>query len=96
MSRDDPDGEFTRFKAKVKLGDGPDQRGEVTVETVRHVRPDRSTASVVIDSDAGTAAVDDVPVNHRVFGEFAFELGRATDALRNSLGLDEADDGGDA
>jgi hypothetical protein len=29
------DGEYVRRKVKIQLGDGPDQRGEVTVETVR-------------------------------------------------------------
>lgn len=32
---EEPLGEYTRRKMKVQLGDGPDQRGEVTVEMVR-------------------------------------------------------------
>lgn len=32
---DTPLGEFTRRKMKVQVGDGPDRRGEVTVEMTR-------------------------------------------------------------
>lgn len=32
---EEPLGEYTRRKIKVQLGDGPDRRGEATVEEVR-------------------------------------------------------------
>lgn len=39
-SVESPLGEYTRRKFKLSLGDGPDNRGEVTVEMVRADEPE--------------------------------------------------------
>lgn len=59
---EEPLGEYTRRKMKVQLGDGPDQRGEVTVEMVR--------------------------ANAEGFADWYTETERATNTLRERLGLD--------
>lgn len=87
------DGEYTRFRAKVQLGDGPDQRGEVTVETVREVTEPRRKDRVRLpetegDVFTGVSAVQGVPANDKVFAEFYAELTRAGGALRDALDLD--------
>jgi hypothetical protein len=79
--------EYTRIRANVQIGDGPDQRGDVTVETFREVDPDRRRIREVRLPD-GTE-VDGVPANDRVFAEWYTELQRAEDALRVTLGLPE-------
>lgn len=43
-------GPYTRRKVKVQLGDGPDQRGEVTLEAVREYEEESGDAD-----DAGFA-----------------------------------------
>ena len=45
-------GEFTRRKIKIQLGDGPDQRGEVTVEEVRDAG--QGFADFVLEADRVT------------------------------------------
>ena len=89
----EPNGEYTRLKANIQLGDGIDRRGEVTVEVVRSVdtaSDGRRSRSVVLPDGTtfGTKTTDEV------FAEFYFECVRATEALHERLGLDE-DDGAD-
>ena len=82
-----PDGEFTRRKAKIQVGDGPDARGEITVETVRSESEsaDYETVSVNID---GASTNQQVRIDHASFAEFAFEVERAVLVLRDQLGID--------
>ena len=88
--------EYTRFRAKVQLGDGPDQRGEVTVEVVREPNPDGEDEKVndyrpvYYQLPDGTTA--GATLDHRTFAEFYGELDRATDALRENLGLEPEGD----
>lgn len=84
----EPNGEYTRLKANIQLGDGIDRRGEVTVEVVRSVdttSDTRRSRSVVLPDGTtfGTKTTDEV------FAEFYFECVRATEALRERLGLNE-------
>ena len=56
--QDHMDGEYVRRKLKVQLGDGPDQRGEVTVETVREAGNDGETfADWKLETDRCTATL---------------------------------------
>lgn len=88
---DEPDGEYTRMKANIQLGDGIDRRGDVTVEIVRSVDSSgarrRKREVVLPDGDTITARTSD-----EVFAEFYFEAARATEVLRERLGLDRDDD----
>lgn len=89
-----PLGEYTRIRANIQLGDGPDQRGDVTVEIVREPGEDRAERSVVMPEAAtGESPVMDVtaPMNDRDFAEFYHELMRARKALNQALGLPEDD-----
>lgn len=53
-------GEYVRRKVKIQLGDGPDQRGEVTVESVREHGPDGETfADWRLEVDRCTATLTD-------------------------------------
>lgn len=85
--RETPDGEYTRFKAKIQRGDGIDRRGDVEVEVVR----ERSEVRVDLDEIEHEIA-DDVSVttlaDHGPFAEFSFELERAVRLLEDQLGLD--------
>jgi len=96
MSRDhDPAEEFTRFKANIQLGDGPDQRGDITVEMVREPGEEREERSVVMpESNTDEAPSMDVtaPANDADFAEFYHELMRGRRALREALGLDAEED----
>lgn len=91
----DPIDEFTRFRANIQLGDGPDRRGDITVEMVREVGTERPTRSIhtpeaVTDS---VPAVDvSAPCNDQQFAEFYHELMRGGSALREALGLNEDDE----
>lgn len=73
---DAPDVEYVRRKAKIQLGDGPDQRGEVTVELVREVE-ERPQTDASLDGS---------------FADWQQEVDRSTKVLRDELGLDEDDD----
>lgn len=97
----DPADEFVRFKAKIQRGDGPDQRGEVTVETVRELPVDspghRADVDVLLP-DGEVLTVEDIEVQSGPFAEWYFEMQRAELALRETLGLiedDDVDDGDD-
>jgi len=95
MASDIPDGEYTRMQADIQLGDGIDRRGEVTVEVVRSVNTSsdsRRTRSVMLpDGNTISAHTTD-----EVFAEFYFEACRATEILRERLGLpDDEDSEGD-
>lgn len=92
MSDDyDEHGEYTRFKAKVQLGDGPDQRGEITVETVRERTDDGDTTTHEVDVPVGDEYdITATPrLDHNNFGEFYLELQRGRDALAEALDLDD-------
>lgn len=82
----EPDTEYTRIRAKMQMGNGIDQRGEVTVETVREVEEDRTTTTVELPD--GTV-VGDVPINNRAFAEFYHELERSGQALKDKLGIED-------
>lgn len=88
---DDDFAEYTRFKAKVQIGDGPDQRGEVTVETVRELDEERQGSVDGVELPNGET-VDYVPSNNREFAEFFHELTRGEGALRQTLGLETEDE----
>lgn len=83
--------EYTRFKSKVKLGDGPDQRGEVTVETVRETVEGEQGEVDGVELPNGET-VDFVPANNREFAEFYHELTRSAAALRQTLGLEDEEE----
>lgn len=96
MPDHDPEslGEYTRLRANIQLGDGPDQRGDATVEVVREPESGISTEAREVTIPTG----DDeemVTVRARAsdvaFAEFYRELTRAEQALSEALGL--ADDG---
>lgn len=92
MTEDAP-GEYTRFRTNIQLGDGPDQRGDMTVEIVRVIdeeTPRRETHAVTHEGPIETALTD------AHFAEFALEVGRATDLLKNELGLTDEEVSGDA
>jgi len=94
MNDDDApiDGEHTRYRAKVQLGDGPDRRGDVTVEMVREPSGDRNERHVIIPeavTDEASAMDVQAPCNDADFAEFYHELERASTALRDVLGLDD-------
>lgn len=101
MSDEDFDGEYTRFRANIQLGDGIDQRGDVTVELVREPnenRNERETGIPLTDSerehinlDGRDMEVVDTPCNDREFAEFYNELQRASNALRDALNLPDPD-----
>ena len=85
-----PLGEYNRFKASVQLGDGPDQRGEVTVELVREPlegREGRTVSFPDVDDVEDALGQVEAEVNDAQFAEFYIELKRSTGALRESLGL---------
>ena len=84
-------GEYTRFKAKIQLGDGPDRRGEVTVETVRERTEDDTLTVQNIDmpGNGNGDVTGEVSVNHDNFGEWYLELSRARRALVEQLDLEE-------
>jgi len=95
----DPMDEFTRFRANIQLGDGPDQRGDITVEMVREPALDREERSVVMpESNTDEAPAMDVtaPANDQDFAEFYHELMRGRRALREALGLDSDEEDDDA
>lgn len=87
----DEGGEYTRFKAKIQLGDGPDQRGEVTVETVRERGEDDigTLEKVELPEEVEGHNITSARINHEDFGEFYFELARARAALAEQLGLED-------
>lgn len=92
---DEPSGEYTRFRANIQLGDGPDQRGDVTVEMVREPGEDRAERYVAIPEAATEQApAMDVPaqMNDAHFAEFYHELQRGRRALREALGLPDDDE----
>jgi hypothetical protein len=95
-NKDDETVEMTRFRCNVQLGNGPDQRGDVTVEMVREPNDDRNERHVIVPEavtdEASTMNVE-APCNDADFAEFYHELERASTALRDVLGLD--DDGGE-
>lgn len=96
MADDEPSGEYTRLRSKVQLGDGPDQRGETTVEIVREEPGDgRQRRTVTIPDEGvegGTREVETF-VNDTAFAEFYYELTRARGALSEALDLEDQDDG---
>lgn len=56
----DPDGTYVRRKAKLSLGDGPDQRGEITVELVAPPEDlDASFADWRLEVDRGVKVLRD-------------------------------------
>jgi len=86
--------EVTRYRANIQRGDGPDQRGDVTVEMVREKDSDPETRDVRLDrsgvdleaGEDGLVGIDDAP-----YAEFVYELDRAVAALETALDLDEDD-----
>jgi hypothetical protein len=98
MSEEDGfDAEYTRRKVKLQVGDGPDARGEVTVEMVRERAPEDETTprheSVVMqtgESQRVRFGTDDA-----AFAEWVFEVNRSVDVLRDSLGLEDGGDDGE-
>lgn len=85
----DSDEQFTRIRSNVQLGDGPDARGDVTVEIVREKTTAKRFADVTVpDGQGGTINVADVPMDDRAFAEWMIEMDRAVDRLRTKLGLD--------
>ena len=84
-----PRGEYTRIKAKVQLGDGPDQRGEVTVEMVRERTEDTPLDVRTVELPDGTSV--ETTIDDRTFAEFYLESGRVVSALSDRLGLDPDD-----
>jgi hypothetical protein len=91
MVSNGPDGEFTRLKSSVQLGDGPDQRGDVTVEVVREKRPREGFERRDVEVELPDGSVVEGDVDDATFAEFYTELDRATRVLSDALGL--ADDG---
>ena len=91
MVSNGPEGEFTRLKSSVQLGDGPDQRGDVTVEVLREKRPREGfeRRDVELELPDGTVAEGDV--DDATFAEFYTELERATRALSEALGLPDGE-----
>lgn len=81
------DRSFTRLKMNFQLGDGPDQRGDMTVEVSRAVDPDapRKTRKVQLPGGARITA----PTNDEVFAEFYNECDRGERVLREVLGLED-------
>lgn len=79
------DGEYTRFKAKIQLGDGIDRRGDTTVEIARSPRPE-SSVTTSVSVGRGEEEVE-TTVDHKAFAEFALEVDRATELLRSTLQL---------
>lgn len=102
--REHEPGEFTRLKMKMQLGDGPDRRGEITVETVRERDEDSPLTEMgmenvpigIRDGEVDLVDVEGVPVDHATFAEFMLETQRARALLRKRLGLDDEDDEVDA
>ncbi len=91
----DEEGEYTKFRAKVQLGDGPDQRGSIEVELQREPDEDREERFVAMPESATmeSPSMDvEAKMNDAQFAEFYHELSRGTEALRQSLGLEEDDD----
>jgi hypothetical protein len=97
MTREDePNGDYTRLRAKVQVGDGPDQRGDRTVEMVRlhdeeiEHREAVPAGDLLTEDELERYGVDPdvkVPRNDSQFAEFMVEVQRTTDLLRNELGL---------
>lgn len=89
---DDDLGEFTRFRANIQLGDGPDQRGDVTVEVVREPSEDRHVRPVTIPTGDDTADIEvESFADDEAFAEFYREISRARRTLAEQLGLPEED-----
>lgn len=90
------DGEFTRLRAKVQIGDGVDQRGEVSVERSSKQDEDgrgyeKTTKEVTLPEEMGGDTVE-IQANNELFAEFYYELTRSTKALRQELGLPDEDE----
>jgi KaiC/GvpD/RAD55 family RecA-like ATPase len=87
---DEPAGEYNRYRLKLQRGDGPDRRGDVAVEVVREVDPDRdlkrSHEVELPDGNTVRVATDD-----EAFAEFYMEARRAEGVLLDRLGLDRDD-----
>lgn len=85
------DRSFTRLRLNFQLGDGPDQRGDMTVEVSREVDPDaeRKTDEVQIPLDDGQTRTVAAPTNDEVFAEFYNEVSRSERVLREVLGLED-------
>lgn len=81
----DIEGEYTRFRANIQLGDGPDRRGDVTIEIVREREEVASQTPREVELPSGeriqTETMD------AAFAEFYIELDRASTTLRETLGL---------
>lgn len=96
MPDHDPEslGEYTRLRANIQLGDGPDQRGDATVEVVREpesgIEVEAREVTIPTGDDEEMVTVR-APASDVTFAEFYRELTRAERALSEALGL--ADDG---
>lgn len=87
--------EYTRFRANIQLGDGPDQRGDVTVEMQREATDDRVEREVRVPSsqaDRDAEVLTTAKCNDAQFAEFYNELMRGRAALSDALGLEHGDD----
>lgn len=91
MARDSHDdeaemsGEYTRVRANVQIGDGPDQRGDVTVEIQRHTTAERTKERVVeIPNGSGYRTEAD----DQIIAELYLQTQRAQEVLADVLGLE--------
>lgn len=97
MDYDDIDGEYTRLRANLQLGDGPDQRGDRTLEMVRSRNGAEATAAgeILDDEEMEMFGIDpdlQLEVDDTTFVEFYHESKRTAAVLADQL---EIADGGD-
>jgi len=88
--------ELNRWRVNIQLGDGPDQRGDITIETVREPLPTEDVRKANIRLPDGLTAelegsgdvIQGVRANDHDFAEFYLELLRGKAALIEALDLD--------